>query len=158
MNLLRLAAIYILLLAASAATDAQTDNEISVAGQAESERERGWASGIERGSSTIQAQANAVFAALRRVESAGSEATADTVEVANLETGSLGLRDGNGSAGCIFMETPGSRIRRWRCYYPNEGEQALNEYQFSEEIRLMRQQQSQLEMLQQQTVIGAISQ
>lgn len=154
MNLLRVSAVSILLVAWSAAASAQDRSELAVAKEPESEREPGWASGIERGSSTIQAQANAVFAALRGVRSAGSEPTATTVEIANLDADGVGIRDGNGSEGCIFMESPGSRIRRWRCYYPSEGEQALNEYQFSEEIRLNRLQQAQMEMLQQQIAIS----
>jgi hypothetical protein len=70
------------------------------------------------------------------------------VEVAALdEKPESGVPDGNGSAGCIFMEIPGSRIKEQRCYYPSQGERALNEYQFNEEIRYSILQQQQRDLL-----------
>jgi hypothetical protein len=71
-----------------------------------------------------------------------SEGVPDEVYVVDLDDQFSGtIRDGNGTEGCIFMERPGSRIRDWRCYYPNEGEKALNQYQFKEEIRYAIQSQ-----------------
>ena len=142
----------VLLLFGSPVADADDQDAAPQFGtqQPESELEAGWAGGIETGNSTIMAQANTVIAALRARDGAraDSEPATNTVEVANFDPEAELVRDGNGSEGCIFMESPGSRIRRWRCYYPNEGEEALNDYQFAEEIRQSRWQQGQIEMLQ----------
>lgn len=110
----------------------------------------GWAR-VTHGDGSIMRQAKLVFAALRD-ETVEPEVTAETTYVAKLEDDgtAAGIPDGNGSAGCKFMEIPGSRIRERRCYYPSEAEMALNRYQFTEEIRYAIQKQQHLEMLRQE--------
>lgn len=150
MNLLRVSAASILLAGFSAA-DAQNPTDLeSESRSVEPGLERGWANAIETESSLVR-QANAVLASLRTNEDGlyGPEPVVpDAVMVADLDEAPAPRREGNGSLGCIFMERPGSRIRETRCYYPDEGEQALNKYQFREEIRQIRRQQSILEMIQ----------
>jgi len=147
MNLLRVSAASILLAGFSAA-GAQDSGNVGDLQAVEPGLERGWANAIEAESSLMR-QANAVLTALRTDEDGryGSEPVPESVTVADLDGAPSGRRGGNGSSGCIFMERPGSRIRAERCYYPNEGEQALNEYQFSEEIRMIRRQQAILDMM-----------
>lgn len=90
---------------------------------------------------SLLTQASAVFADLRAKHGVEAEPVivAKNVDlVAMNDRPGRPIREGNGSEGCKFMESPGSRIREWRCYYPNDGEKALNEYQFSEEIRINR--------------------
>jgi hypothetical protein len=96
-----------------------------------------WAAYADDDNSLLM-QARAVFADLRVKHGIPAEppTVSRNVQVVSMrdEPGQH-LRTGNGSEGCKFMEIPGSRIREWRCYYPNEGEKALNAYQFREEIR-----------------------
>jgi len=90
--------------------------------------------------SALLRQAQAVFAVLRA--QAGLENDDVTiVTVANADSDTSSSSDN-----CDLMPIPGSRIRAVRCYFPSEGEKALNQYQFQEEIRQTRQQQDILRM------------
>ena len=87
--------------------------------------------------STLLSQLNAVYRILRsELADELGQVAVDTVQ-ARVEDGTEGSPTGD----CRFMPIPGSRIRAERCYYPSEGELALNQYQFQEEIRFIRQQQ-----------------
>jgi hypothetical protein len=141
MNRLRISAAWIVLLTlplASSAALAEDDKQEPSAVDA-LRTEPGLWSAYADDDSSLLTQATAVFADLRAKHGVEAEPliAPKNVQVVAMNDDSVRhLRTGNGSEGCKFMEIPGSRIREWRCYFPNEGEKALNEYQFREEIRM----------------------
>jgi hypothetical protein len=152
MNVLRLTAAT-MILAASVPCLADQSKDRNPAPN-DPEAKPGWAIAAQNEVSSIMAQARIVLAALREtgVVSGDPYIKPETVRVADLEGSPVGpsLADGNGSEGCRFMANPGSRIHSLRCYYPSDGEKALNEYQFKDEIRYAIEQQQILEMQRQE--------
>lgn len=92
-----------------------------------------------QGQSSLLSQANAVFDALRKQSGLVAEPEAVVV---NVDIGDPVLNAASQSGNCQLMPIPGSRIRATRCYTPSEGELALNDYQFQQEIRQIREQQA----------------
>lgn len=87
-------------------------------------------SAAERGS--LLPQLNAVLDALRANTTAEPVITVDAAVLAGAPSSS----DDNN---CNVMPNPGSRIRAERCFVTTAAEQALNKYQFDEELRFARQ-------------------
>jgi hypothetical protein len=85
--------------------------------------------------SSLLPQAMAVIGALE-----GGMADTDTVSITVVNVSALDDDPGTaGAGGCRVMPRPGSRIVEERCFYPTAVEQALNDYQFTEELRFMRE-------------------
>lgn len=85
--------------------------------------------------SSLLPQARAVFAALRIQAGQDDELAVSTVTVNPFNEDRVMAPNGD----CRVMANPGSRIMEERCYFPSPVEQALNEYQYREEIRYMRE-------------------
>jgi hypothetical protein len=120
----------------------------SPATQPESEDRIGWALNA-KASGSLLPQAQAIFAVLRKESGIHGDSPVEPTVLnvaASDDRPGEGIRDGNGSQGCLRMPRPGSRIMETRCYYPSEGEQALNTYQFRQEIRFAIEQQRQFEL------------
>jgi len=92
-----------------------------------------------RGSSLLT-QAQAVLAALQARAPSASPAVQAITVVDMRER--LGADVAAVESTCQRMPIPGSRIRETRCYTPSSGEAALNDYQFQEEMRQIRNQQA----------------
>lgn len=88
----------------------------------------------QRSESTVLSQAKAVIAAVRQRFIANGDQ-----EVLVIDMGER-VASSQPAANCERMEIPGSRIRETRCYNPSPGELALNQYQFQEEMRQIRDQ------------------
>jgi hypothetical protein len=97
-----------------------------------------WSDARDEG--TLVRQVDAIYAAFRRVNGIKAEPDVSVVEVSASTDDPIA----QASATCRMMELPGSRIRAMRfCNYaPTEAEERLNDYQFREEIREIRDMQA----------------
>lgn len=91
-------------------------------------------SALPRGESTLLPQARAVFSAMR------GETDIEHAPAVGVDDPSALEDRADSRGGCEVMAIPGSRIIEERCYFPTEGEEALNDYQFTQEIRRIREQ------------------
>jgi hypothetical protein len=91
---------------------------------------------------SLLTQAKAVLAALRaRREVEEQVRASDDASVATVlvDASAIAGRAVTAAASeCRLMPMPGSRIMKERCYYPSDGERVLNDQQFREELRYMR--------------------
>lgn len=129
-------------IALACALSAQAD-EITVAA---ADIQRTAAPGEFRIQGSLLSQAKAVLATVRQ----RSESQSDRLDVLVVDVGDrVAAADATGG-NCQRMPIPGSRIREMRCYNPSPGEAALNQYQFQEEMRQIRDSQAMRVMQQSQ--------
>jgi hypothetical protein len=92
-------------------------------------------SDVQQGQSSLLAQAEAVFAALRARDAAERGVELETVEVTLADNDTV-QRGSN----CKHLAIPGSRFMTERCIYESPGERALNQYQYESEFEQIREQ------------------